>query len=716
MFKLDVGHFSPEEIRKGFPGVEVLSQEEGGYALAFASHDALEEFEARLSTLAKGQRPRYVNVLYALRAFEHWSEDDRKGWALNRDGMPRQAPFMLDVELWPVALKKDREALIRAFQAWLAKEGIIRLDWINTEGLLLYRVNVNPEQAAMLLRHRDVRTVDLPPRLGLELQALHMDVQDLPDMPAPPESAPLLAVLDSGLATNHPLLKPAIADAQGFMPPDMAAHDDAGHGTHVAGIALYGDVEECWQAGEFAPGLRLLSGRILDERAEANTRLIENLVEESVRYFHENYGCRVFNLSYGDWNKPYLGGRMHGLAYTLDRLSRELDILFVVPTGNLHDAPDEWLRDEYPGYLLRDESRLLDPAPALNALTVGSLARWDQNFNAQRHPNDPREHPIAQRDQPSPFSRCGESVKGAIKPELVAYGGNWAVNRANGHIVQRGMGELSTSKDFAGGRVLAEESGTSFAAPHVAHLAARLLSEIPANASMNLVRALLVANARRPRASVDLWKDDEGKLGQSIGYGMVDPAHLFRSTEEEVILIAEAGLANKRHHFYEIPIPDSFTAGPHKSRTREITVAMAYCPLTRTTRIDYRAVRMMFRLVEGADLDEVSAMFDKATPKEDYENIPEVGSGQMRRAYGAAKRAKGTVQATTWTLKRARKERLFVVITRNDHGWSEIDADEAYALVIRIGDRENEQARLYTQIRAQLQLRQRERARGRAEG
>ncbi len=685
--------------------------------MVFASQDALEKFEARLATLAKGGKlPSYVNVLYALHAFDHWSEDDRKGWALKRDGFPRKTPFMLDVELWPVTLKKDREALIRAFQAWLGQEGITRLDQINTEGLVLYRLNVNREQAALLLRHRDVRTVDLPPSLGLELLALQMDVQDLPDIPAPPDNAPILAILDSGLVTNHPLLRSAIADAQGFLPPGMEAHDDAGHGTHVAGIALYGDLEECWQAGAFEPGLRLLSGRILDERAEANTRLIENLVEESVRYFHEHYECRVFNLSYGDRNKPYLGGRLHGLAYTLDRLSRELDIFFVVPTGNLHDAPDEWLRDEYPEYLLRDESRLLDPAPALNVLTVGSLARWDQNFNAQRHPNDPREHPIAQRDQSSPFSRGGESVKGAIKPELVAYGGNWAVNRANGHIIKRGMGELSTNKDFAGGQILAEKSGTSFAAPHVAHLAARLLSEVPPHASINLVRALLIANARRPRASLDLWAEDEDKLAQTIGYGMVDPAILYRSTEEEVLLIAEAALTNKRHHFYEIPIPESFAAGPHKTRTREITIAMAYCPATRTTRLDYRAVRMTFKLVEGANLNEVGAMFDKATPEEDYENIAEMGTGKMRRAYGAAKRAKGTAQATTWTLKRARKQRLFVVITRNDHGWSETEDDEPYALVIRISDRENEQARLYTQIRVQLQLRQRERARGRAEG
>src|SRR5690606_7910825 len=156
-------------------------------------------------------------------------------------------------------------------------------------------------------------------------------------------------------------------------------------------------------------------------------------------------------------------------AVTLDALARELGVLFIVPTGNFQGAdsvPADW-RAEYPGYLLQEEAALLDPAPALNALTVGSLARWDATFNAQRYQDDPAEQPIARRDQPSPFTRSGPSVGGAIKPELVAYGGNRAVNlRVRNHWpVKHGLGELSTCKDFAAGRPFAEDAGTSFAAP-----------------------------------------------------------------------------------------------------------------------------------------------------------------------------------------------------------------------------------------------------------
>ncbi|HXH09454.1 MAG TPA: hypothetical protein VNP04_06805 [Alphaproteobacteria bacterium] len=85
---------------------------------------------------------------------------------------------------------------------------------------------------------------------------------------------------------------------------------------------------------------------------------------------------------------------------TLDTLARELGVLFLVPTGNFEGTdilPVDW-RIEYPRYLLRPEAALIDPAPALNALTVGSLACWDATFNAQRYRNDPGEQPIARRD------------------------------------------------------------------------------------------------------------------------------------------------------------------------------------------------------------------------------------------------------------------------------------------------------------------------------
>jgi hypothetical protein len=696
----------PESFRAISREIEIVSQEDRTVVLAFVTAAALDAFEAKLTTLAEGRRPTRQELLFALKGFDRWTEADRTGWALRQERWPEASPFTLDVELWPVSSGPERDRLWQSFETWLRGQSIDKRDAVKQAGLILYRVRANRDQAALLLRHQHVRTVDLPPRYGLEMSALLTDIQDLPPIPAPTGDAPGIVVLDSGLATNHPLLAPAVGDAQSFL-SGHDPQDEHGHGTHVAGIALYGDVEAQLRTGAFTPVLRLFSGRVLDERNANDTGFIENHVEAAVRYFHREYGCRVFNLSYGDLRKPYLGRHVRGLAVTLDTLTRELGVLFIVPTGNFSgtDAmPADW-RGEYPGYLLHPEAALLDPAPALNALTVGSLARWDATLNAQRYADDPAEQPIARRDQPSPFTRTGPSVGNAVKPELVAYGGNWAVNvrAANQWRVQQGLGELSTCKDFAAGRLLAEQAGTSFAAPQVAHFAARILVEHP-QADHNLLRALIVAHAGWPAATEALLADKAQRL-RVCGYGWVEEAALVRSTEKGVTLISTEALADRCHHFYEVPLPADFLSG--RMRTREITLALAHSPAVRTTRIGYRSCEMEFRLVWADDLAQVARTFNAATSKEDYQRIPEANGARI----GARNRGAGTVQADTWTLRRIsaqrRGQRLFVVVTRIDETWGRdiTLTEEPYALAVVLRDRENAEARLYTQIQARLRAR-----------
>ncbi len=708
--------FDPDALLNISNDIEIVSQEGDDVVVAFVSTAALESFEARLASLAGGERVQYKEVLYALEGIDGWSADDRTGWALRQEGLPADSPFALDVELWPLEDKPgERTRLWQAFEHWLADEGMVVVDSVKHEGLSLYRVRCDHGQAERLLHHRDIRTVDLPPKYGLELALVYTDIQDLPATEAPPDNAPGLVVLDSGLTTGHPLLAPAVGDAESFL-PGKGPEDEHGHGTLVAGLALFGDLESALRDGNLAPRLRLFSGRILDENNQNETGFVENQISEAVRYFNGEYGCRIFNLSFGDRNKPYLGKHVKGLSYTLDVLSRELNVLFVVSAGNVSGAQldgDAW-RNRYPDYLTEADWAIVEPAPSINSLTVGSLARYDQTTNSQRYSGDPAEIPIARRGQPSPFSRHGHSVGGAIKPELVAFGGNWAVNTragANMLVPNSGLGELSTYSGFVMGRLFADESGTSMAAPHVAHLAAGLLAEYP-DADTNLIRALLVAHAEIPDASMELFADKDA-LRQVCGYGQASVDALYRSLENSVTLVATERIANKRHHFYEIFVPDDFVSSGR--RAREITVAMAHTPFVRSTRIAYKATRMDFRVVAAQDIVHAAAVFNRATDRDEYERIAEL----PRANVGPQARDKGTVQASTWRFTQfnnrstLRNKRLFVVVTRNDFPWGEPHgaAEEPYALVVCLRDHENEEARLYTELRNRLQARARARAR-----
>ena len=629
----------PEEVAKVASGIQIVSQEEGTLILAFATEKQLDAFEAKLASLAVGRPATYLNLLYALQGFDHWTPDDRTGWALKNDGFPDEEPFVIDTELWPLDQGSDMDFLRNTFENWVSKNGGEVIDVVRQPYLTLYRIRCTRTLANGLLRHRDVRLVDLPPRIGLERAIMSTDVQELGEVPTPPDTAPGIVVLDSGLVAGHPILAPAIGDVQSFLPGESET-DEHGHGTFVSGIALYDDVAECVRDRSFVPELRLFNGRILDEQNEGDPRFIENQVDEAVMYFVNNYGCRIFNLSYGDRNKPYQGRHVAGLAVTLDALSRELDVLFVVPTGNYEgdeDGPD-W-RAEYPRYLTGETSTLLDPAPALNALTVGSLVRYEKGTWNQRWPDDPAYQPVARADQPSPFTRHGPSVNEAIKPDLVDYGGNRLVDvRAGGHVVagSQGTGELSASHEFAAGRPFAEDSGTSFAAPRVANAAARILGELP-EAGVDLCRALLVSHARTPTACSDLFADDERGLRNVTGYGRVNRSALYRSMENCVTLWAEESIENRHHHFYEVPVPDEFWS--QGRRVRETTIALAFRPPVRTTRIDYRAVALSFKFVQARSLDEVAQSFNVTVDRNIAPNIQERTPG---RRISERDRSRGT--------------------------------------------------------------------------
>lgn len=694
-------------------GVEIVSQEDESIILAFATDEGLATFESRLTTLARDGTVTRKELLYAIEDFDRWTPQDRTGAALRDQGFPETEPFILDIELWPQDRQDKRQSLLDAFLAWARHGDIELLDTILQPSLIMVRLRCNRQQAEQILCYRDVRTADLPPRLGVAVKILLTDINQFPPVDPPAIDAPAVAILDSGLTTGHPLVRAAVGDAQGYVLPQRNVDDaDPWHGTFVGGLALYGDVAECIRQGRFVSQLQLFSGKVFNDDGSDQTEFVEKAVEAAVRDLHEHYGCRVFNLSYGDRNKVYDGRHVRGLAYTLDRLTRELGVLFVVPTGNLlpSELPAD-ARGSYPDYLLTESARLLDPATSLNALTVGGLSQHEASRDAQRYPDHLEDYPLARMEQPFPLTRCGPSIVGAIKPDVVEHAGNLAVVRTGDRFREGGLGVISLNGGFAQGAAFGEDIGTSYAAPLVAHKAARLLVELP-QATPNLLRALLGAHARWPQACEALLNANANaecreKILRLVGYGHVDDAALFRSLDSAVTLLAEGQIGNDKHHFFELPLPTSFWSGSR--RVREISVAMAYSPAVRTTRLDYRMSKLWFTLVDAPDLDAVTQAFRRNR---------EEGMGE--RSYGRwlsnDTRKRGTLQVSRWSFKQAlaNGNKVFVVVTRQDSQWANGgDEPEPYALTVTLADRESINVNLYAEVRAVLEARAQARARAR---
>ncbi|WP_239664854.1 hypothetical protein [Stutzerimonas stutzeri] len=250
----------------------------------------------------------------------------------------------------------------------------------------------------------------------------------------------------------------------------------------------------------------------------------------------------------------------------------------------------------------------------------------------------------------------------------------------------------------------------------MAHKAARLLAAVP-DASPNLLRALIGAHARWPEACETLLgpgdrSEGRDRLLQLIGYGRVDDAALYRSLDHTVTLLAEERIDNDKHHFFELPVPDSFWANGR--RTREITVALAYSPDVRTTRLDYRRTKLWFNLVVADSLDDVTRAFQRNRE----EGMGEHSNG---RWLSNETRKNGTLQVSRWEFRQVpvRGDKVFVVVTRQDSAWSHDEhraEAEPYALAVVLADREQANAQLYAQVQAKLQARAQARARARIGG
>jgi subtilisin family serine protease len=145
-----------------------------------------------------------------------------------------------------------------------------------------------------------------------------------------------IAVVDSGLDVGHPDLADKIDGTTDCVGHDEVTggcvdgqgSDDAGHGTHVAGIAAASSDNGEGIAG-VAPRARLLGVRVLTNRCPAGTAPtdgceaegVESDVAEGVRWAADR-GADVINLSLGSVTQAAVGpGRVlaDALAYAWDR-------------------------------------------------------------------------------------------------------------------------------------------------------------------------------------------------------------------------------------------------------------------------------------------------------------------------------------------------------------------------------------------------------------
>src|SRR5262249_42827288 len=132
----------------------------------------------------------------------------------------------------------------------------------------------------------------------------NFNIERLGPILSPPDSAPTVCIIDTGITAENPFLKPVIREElfRSFLTDEKDnPFDQHGHGSGVASLAAY-------YALNLAEGATnqgrvwVASARVLDRNNEGDNRLFSLVLREVVETFVP-LGVRIFNLSVGIKNR-----------------------------------------------------------------------------------------------------------------------------------------------------------------------------------------------------------------------------------------------------------------------------------------------------------------------------------------------------------------------------------------------------------------------------
>ena len=335
---------------------------------------------------------------------------------------------------------------------------------------------------------------------------------------------------------------------------------------------------------------------------------------------------KIVNLSIGDPARPFIR-RPSPLARLVDYLAVEYNLLIVVSGGNhneisptvsaeaLHNptTTDAAVRSGL--HRLARSRRLLAPAEAINALTVGATHSDNSDINLPDTALDPLTQGAV-----APYSPIGFGVKRSPKPEVHAPGGRQLFIRPT---VSSGLVDLAPARASSAGPGLWTAAptppgsltgtiyshGTSNAAALVTHSAHQLL-DLLGNLQAEdgtpqfpdpqyhpaLLKTLLIHTASWPDVA-DFWAEHLGAapvarkkvLTQHMGFGMIDRERIGTGASSRVCLIGAGHLKNKQRATFKFPLPPSLSS---TAVWRRLTLTLSWLSPIMASTNQYRVAQL----------------------------------------------------------------------------------------------------------------------------
>ena len=471
------------------------------------------------------------------------------------------------------------------------------------------------------------------------LPAAEVDI----DEPAT-EGSPIVAVLDGLPIENHRLLAGRLTiDDPDDWGADYVATDRV-HGTAMASLICHGDLNgvesptsrPLYLRPIMRPGARAFDGSRVE--AVPDHELFVDLLHRAVRRLFEAEdeegdavapSVRIVNLSVGD-RAMTLGRYPSPVARVLDWLSWRYGVLFVVAAGNYAAdftfastaaALDALSARELEALTLNSlvndapHRRLLTPAEAINALTVG--AAHGDAYTGTLPAN--QRNLVDSRRLPSPINASGLGFRRTVKPDVLLPGGRQMYSdtavgggsascspvRTSGPPGQRAAapgtvaGELSATRYSRGTSNAAAAATRRLGWLHDAVILPMRdeLGDLP---EAVLLKALLVHAASWDEAADRLapilnaendWRRVKDHCARLLGYGAVDETRLGGGTSSRVVLIGASSLAEDLAHVYSIPLPPSLSG---QGIWRRVTTTLCWFSPVNPRHRGYRRAQLWF--------------------------------------------------------------------------------------------------------------------------
>lgn len=640
-------------------------------------------------------------------------------------------------EVW---LRVDSpEEDVQAFESLLEEHNIQSTpNVINFPERAVKIVNVNREQLVLLSRYSDhiaeyrlakesaLLWTEMPPRE----QADWAD-ELLTRIETNQDSDTSICILDTGVNSGHSLLSPVLGTSDCHTVDAVwDTYDHDGHGTMMAGIATYGDLERsATTTGTVLLQHKLESVKILPPPPEENpSRLWGAITSQgiSLAEIQAPNKKRVICMAIAS-NDTRDEGRPSSWSAAVDTITSgaedEIKRLMILSAGNT-EVEEFTNPANYPDILITDS--IHDPAQSWNAITVGA-------YTSLHNITDPTltgYTPLASRNTISPFTTTSSvwEDQWPIKPEIVMEGGNLAVD--NTFITEcEDLSMLTTHFEPHRGH-FTDFRMTSLATAQASWFAAQIQVKYP-DFWPETIRALMVHSAKWTDELIAQFNIDMSskasikELLRICGYGVPSLERSLHSASNSLTLIAEEEIQpfakegsdckTKDMHFHELPWPKEVLQSLPPETAVEMRVTLSYFiepgpgEIGGKDKYRYASHMLHFEINSpGETEDELIRRINKKARNAEN-GKPDTKSAANHWVIGQA-RDKGSIHSDIWEGTAAELSDSNKIVIYPGIGWwrerkrlGKYNKKTRYSLVVSIST-PSEDVDIYTPVLAQVEI------------